>query len=384
MEVNVFVNLHPIMNRLLLYIFFFTCGIKGWAQSDSVYFNNNFVEGFTKSELPKVADLFILPPNNKILVTFDSIYLNYLDENLNSLWKKNIYSKISASPVNDDNFFVIGTADGDIILIDEKTGMQDQSFGTGDSISSGIELFDYEGRKELVFPKMSDSKSAFLIGNRSGKIVCYDLETLQEYWRSNFSGSPIKSPMKLYNNKLFFTNSEGYLNCVDLHNGLLIWRWKETETSSFDGSEILINKKDVFVVGENGTIYAIDISLGRLSWKTSNIKFQNKISFTFDSKFVLAQVTNGRIYWIDPATGKYFTSIKSNYELNDPTSSILSTKNFLLYTNKTKMILVDSKKKEFEIFSSEAEIIKFGLMHESKIYLIDADGNLFFINLREL
>lgn len=372
------------MKKLLLYLLFFVSGMNIWSQSDSIYFNNNFVESFIKSDLQNVSDLFVLQPGNKILISADSTYLHYIDEDLKSIWAKNIYTQISASPVLDSNFIVIGTTDGDLILIDEKSGMQDQSFGTGDSISSGIELFDYEGRKELVFPKMNDSKAALLIGNKSGKIVCYDLETLQEYWKSNFSSGAINSQLRLLNNKLFFTNQEGYLNCVDLQNGLLIWRWKETETSSFTGSPILLNNKNVFVVGENGSIYAIDIQLGRLTWKTSNIKFHNKISFTFDSKLLLAQSTNGRIYWIDPASGRYFTSIKSNYATDDSTSCVISTKDFMLYSHKTKMILVDSKKKELEVFSCTADIIKFGFIQERKIYLIDANGNLFFINLREI
>lgn len=372
------------MNKLLLYILFFLPGITGWTQSDSVYVNTNFVESYIKSELPRVSNLFLFQPDNKILVTYDSTYLTYFDEELKSKWIKNIYTQISVSPVYSDNFIVIGTTDGDLILIEEKTGMQDQSFGTGDSISSGISSFEYEGRKELVFPKMNDSKTALLIGNIGGVIVCYDLETLQEYWRSDFSSNLINSQLLVSKKRLYFTNNEGYLNCVDINNGLLIWRWKETETSSFDGSPILINDKNVFVVGENGTVYAIDIQLGRLTWKTTNIKFQNKISLTFDSKFLLARATNDRIYWIEPASGKYYTSIKSNYATNDTTSSIISYKNFLLYSQKTKLIIVDSKKKESEIFSGENNILKIGLLQERKIYLIDSNGNLFFINLREI
>lgn len=194
------------------------------------------------------------------------------DSTLKFLWRQQLSGNISVLPVVIDNTLIVATDNNEISSYDVATGTQLQSIGLEERITTPLFAFEYEGKKELMIPKQTDSKAAIVFGMVNGKISCLDLESFQEYWQNSDQKDSLLTRPIFLNNKLVFTRGDGSLNCLDANTGLLIWRWLESESANFSHSEILSDGKSLYLVSADSMLYSINFLLGRLNWRLEKEK----------------------------------------------------------------------------------------------------------------
>lgn len=248
-------------------------------------------------------------------------------------WDYNTFGNIIGTPVVSDRLIAISTLQGDLITLSAITGEQIQTIGFEERITTSLNTIDYQGSKLLMIPKVTKSRTAVLFGTSSGKIFCYDLETLQEYWVNTNAKGMIRNKPVSINNKIFFTADDGFLYCIDARDGLLIWRWKEKADTDFSNSSIETDDKKVFVVSAEGTLYAIDNLLGKLVWKNDKIISNSKFSLNKEKKTLICKGKNSEIYLINTNTGKTEREIKFAGQFSNSYTELIQLNGNFIFTN---------------------------------------------------
>ncbi|NMB81789.1 MAG: PQQ-binding-like beta-propeller repeat protein [Ignavibacteria bacterium] len=290
----------------------------------------NKLVSIEKRELTYASTLYW---NGKIYTaSYDGIVTCY-DSTGQMLWDYNTFGNVTGTPVISDRILAIATLSGDLITLSAITGEQIQTIGFEERITTSLNVIDYQGSKILMIPKLSNSKSAIVFGTSSGKIYCYDLETLQEYWVNTNSKGMIRNKPFSINNKIFFTADDGFLYCIDARNGLLIWRWKEKADTDFSNSSIASDGKKIFVVSAEGTLFAIDNLLGKFLWKNDKVNSFGKLSLNQEKKLLITKGRDSKIYLINSDTGKIEREIKYDGQFSNSFTEIIPVDGNLVFTN---------------------------------------------------
>jgi len=295
-------------------------------------------------------------------------------------WKHQLQSSVSSKPIADRNILLVAANNQELISLNINDGSQIQSIGISDSITADLKVFEYTGDKELMIPKTGNSKAAVILGFNSGEIVCYDLETLQEYWRNRNAKGSIKI-QEVAGNKILFTSTDGYLYCIDSRNGLLIWRWKEKADSGFSNSKIAIEGKSVYMVDEENYIICIDILIGYMKWK-SNFKAFSPIGISTDKKKLFTKGMDKKFYILASTSGKVIKEVKRSNKFSDGSTSTFEFKKNIIYSEQNSLFSLNTKFVETKIASFENfTIMNINKLGTNKFLLTDFRGSLLLVSL---
>ncbi|MDH7605877.1 MAG: PQQ-binding-like beta-propeller repeat protein, partial [Melioribacter sp.] len=280
--------------------------------------------------------------NNKIY-TFDySGLISCIDTTGKVKWEFDANGNIIGKPIIADMMIATATFQGDLISLSAISGEQFQSIGFEDYITTDLLAINYNGDKELMIPKLSQSTTAVVFGTSSGKVYCYDLETLQEYWSNNYCKEMISSNLLYVDNKIFYTSRDGFLYCIDARNGITIWRWKEKANTDLSYSQLLSDGKKVFVISQEGILYAVNLLLGKLDWKINNQFFQN-FGLSENKKMIFAESQNNEFMIISADKGKIERKIKTDINFLNSFSTPVEIDNKIFWSGNGFINYFDSK-----------------------------------------
>ncbi|MDC0052062.1 PQQ-binding-like beta-propeller repeat protein [bacterium] len=302
--------------------------IRVFSSSD-VYLKEIFPKKNVKLSPPKKNVTWKMP-NLNLQNNVGNIFLPKIE---NKLFKKKIgknkfpISKVSSSPlIYKDN-----------IIFSDDTG----------SIFSIYKNGKVKWKKNIynkVYKKIYKNLSFFIyknniyIADNVGFIYSISLANGNVNWVKNH-GVPIKSSIKVYDDKIFLVNQDNRLLCISINKGSLIWDLRSI--SAFIKSQnflaLAISKiGDIFMLNSSGDLYKINSQSGSVYWTTnvtssmvsSNDLFKsseivienNNIYFSTKSSFFSFNANNGYLNWktdfnssntpiID---GKYIFSISDN------------------------------------------------------------------------
>ncbi|MBI1937267.1 MAG: PQQ-binding-like beta-propeller repeat protein [Ignavibacteriales bacterium] len=319
---------------------------------------------------------------DKIFTAEESGLISCYDTTGTLLWDYDTYGTLISAPVISDRLLTAATANGDIITLSAISGEQIQSIGFEQNITTDLTVLGYTGNKILMIPKLTKSNSALIFGTASGKIFCYDLETLQEYWVNESAKGMIKTKPLVVENKILFGSYDGYIYCIDSRSGLLIWRWKEKAETDFSFAQILSDGKRVFAVSNNGTTYCIDLLLGKLIWKNeTNIALQH-IGFSVDKKSLYLKCAGKKICRLKSDNGKLEKEFKVAQEFDNSFDSILELNGTIIYSNRGTLYSVNEKSKEEKLVHIDnAPVIALEKIN-NKIFAATLDGRILLFTLR--
>lgn len=341
------------------------------------------IDIYTKIELKSFIGVSHFLWENKIFTCEKPGVVTCFDTTGNVVWRHNMPSEIVTGPLVTDGQIAIGTVNGEIVSLIAHTGEQIQSLGIDDTLTTDLTAMQYEGDKELFLPKQSPSKTAILFGTSSGIIYCLDLETLQEYWRNNDSHGKIIYPPLVIQNKVLFAGSDGYLYSIDARNGLLNWRWKETETTDFSEAKIVCDGEKVFAVTKDSQLYCIDLLLGKLIWKSEKIKFFPSIALSNDRKNLFAKTDDKRFLVISTEKGIVTRQLKRGDSFDSSRIQPVSYKDKIYYTNNGSIFALDKKFKEEKIFDfGETSITTFLLISNDRFLTATSSGTILIFGIR--
>ncbi|MEY2813071.1 MAG: hypothetical protein RLZZ310_445, partial [Pseudomonadota bacterium] len=112
--------------------------------------------------------------------------------------------------------------------------------------------------------------------------------------------------------KLLFTNDVGDITAIDLNQQVIAWTRNILSQNTisnnliFKTSNILIDKKDVFVSSNNGDLFNFNIDTGEIKWSQNISSTQNHIS---TDKYIFVLTENGFIVVFNKINGTILWSL---------------------------------------------------------------------------
>ena len=151
--------------------------------------------------------------------------------------------------------------------------------------------------------------------NSTGNIFLSGVENnflKKKIGKNKFSYSNIMQSPLAYNNKLFFSDNNGTIFCIN-EIGEVIWKkniYKKLYKKIYKNLSLTIYKKNIYISDNIGFIYSIDLTSGNLKWiKNHGIPLKSKIK-VFDNKiFVINQ--DNRIISFNSKNGSIIWDIRS-------------------------------------------------------------------------
>ena len=201
-------------------------------------------------------------------------------------------------------------------------------------------------------------KNKIYIADNVGFIYSINLDNGNINWVKNH-GVPIKSSIKIYDDKIFLVNQDNRLLCLSINKGSLVWDVRSVsafiKTQNF--LALAISKiGDIFMLNSSGDLYKINSKTGSVYWttnvtsslsslndlfKSSEIVIENKnIYFSTKSSIFSFNADNGYLNWrtvfnssnTPIVDGKYIFSISDNgyfVNINKDNGKILWSVNLL-------------------------------------------------------
>ena len=157
-------------------------------------------------------------------------------------------------------------------------------------------------------------KGVLYVVNQNSRLYAFNPSDGQKIWSFESLSGLIKpsrsSNISLYENKLLFSNDVGDITSIDLDQQVIIWTKNILSQNTisnnlvFKISNILIDKKDVFVSSNSGDLFNFNLETGEIKWSQKLSSIQNHIStdkYLFvltENGFVIAfNKINGAILW---------------------------------------------------------------------------------------
>lgn len=254
--------------------------------------------------------------NDKIYTADYSGLISCYDTTGNVLWDYDSYGNITSKPVIADGIFAASTLQGDLLTLNAETGEQIQTIGFDDQLTSSLLAIEYTGNKRLLLPKFTDSEAAVVIGTATGKLYCYDLETLQEYWVNTSAKGQITSEPLYINNKIIYGCWDGYLYCVDAREGWLIWKWSPSKDKKLSpaGVQPVTDGSKIYLATRNGNLYAIDLQLGKTIWQSDKFNCWESVGINQNEDRLFVKSIDGKFYFVETKKGNNRKTVNLPYE----------------------------------------------------------------------
>jgi outer membrane protein assembly factor BamB len=321
--------------------------------------------------------------NKRIFAAEKSGVISCFDTLGKQIWKNDSLGELVSIPVVVDNYLISGTTNGDINEVKSNSGELVQSVGIDDPVTTGINFTDYIWNNELAVPKTSNSKAAIVFGTASGKIYCYDAESLQEYWNNSDAHKRIRFNPVITGNKILFSCMDGYIYCIESDNGLLIWRWKESAETGFYNASILTDGKYIYAVSSDKNLYCIDLLLGKLVWKSKGNNIFPSIAFSKDLKNIITETENKKIVFFSAEKGKIAKEINLTSEFDSTSIPVIDMENGLLYCSQGNIFILSNNSNQESIFNfGDSIIISMIRIDEKKFMAASSKGTIIIFGVR--
>jgi len=208
-------------------------------------------------------------------------------------------------------------------------------------------------------------KGVLYVVNQNSRLYAFNPSDGQKIWSFESLSGLIKpsrsSNISLYDNKLLFSNDVGDITAIDLDQQVIIWTKNILSQNTisnnlvFKISNILIDKKDVYVSSNSGDLFNFNLETGEIKWSLKLSSIQNHIS---TDKYLFVLTENAYVVALNKLNGSILWSLN----LNKYSKSIIEGSNV-------------------GIFSTPTNNDHFGLLLGSGyLYLTSASGYIFKIS----
>ena len=225
-------------------------------------------------------------------------------KNQRVIWELKIYeSSLNNYPKNialylNSNILYAADNLGFLYSIDTETGKPIWQQNYGVPFSSNLNFY----------------KSILYVVNQNSRLYAFNPIDGEKIWSFESLSGLIKpsrsSSISILNNNLLFTNDVGDVTVIDLNQQVIVWTKNILSQNTisnnliFKTSNLLIDKKDVFISSNNGDLLNFNFDTGEIKWSQKLSSIQNHIStdkYIFvltENGFIIAfNKTNGTILW---------------------------------------------------------------------------------------
>ena len=208
-------------------------------------------------------------------------------------------------------------------------------------------------------------KGVLFVVNQNSRLYAFNPSDGQKIWSFESLSGLIKpsrsSNISLYDNKLLFSNDVGDITAIDLDQQVIIWTKNILSQNTILNnlvlkiSNILIDKKDVYVSSNSGDLFNFNLDTGEIKWSHKLSSIQNHI---ITDKYLFVLTENAYVVALNKLNGSILWSLN----LNKYSKSIVERSNV-------------------GIFSTPINNDHFGLLLGSGyLYLSSASGYIFKIS----
>ena len=225
-------------------------------------------------------------------------------KNQRVIWELKIYeSSLNNYPKNialylNSNILYAADNLGFLYSIDTETGKPIWQQNYGAPFSSNLNFY----------------KNILYVVNQNSRLYAFNPIDGEKIWSFESLSGLIKpsrsSSISILNNNLLFTNDVGDVTVIDLNQQVIVWTKNILSQNTisnnliFKTSNLLIDKKDVFISSNNGDLLNFNFDTGEIKWSQKLSSIQNHIStdkYLFvltENGFIIAfNKTNGTILW---------------------------------------------------------------------------------------
>ncbi|WP_316821087.1 PQQ-binding-like beta-propeller repeat protein [Pedobacter gandavensis] len=204
-----------------------------------------------------------------------------------------------SSPVIEDNIVYIGSGDSSVYAIDFNTGKKLWSYKTGGIVHAS--------------PVIKDKK--VLIGSYDGYFYALDSKTGKLVWKFktvgdlHFPKGEIQKAATTNENSVFFGSRDYNLYALNFKTGT--GNWNRKEAGSWIVASPLLYQDQVFVgTSDTHQFHSLGKTYGDVKWTLPLNMRVYGAAVMLDKELVFG-CFNGRMYFVDPASGKVNASFQT-------------------------------------------------------------------------
>lgn len=277
---------------------------------DSTEFENYSADIFWQKDLKTTMVAPVTTYEKKIIAAAKSGVLYCFDEEGRQLWKTDLGASLFSKPAVVNNIVIVGTMKGDLYTLDISTGHVIQVIGIDEAITSPIATMEIDYQEEKSF--------AIIFGTAAGKIFSYELSSLNLLWSNTSASGMIESKPIIRKDKIIFGSWDTFLYCIDAATGLLNWKWTGNPVFNYSpaASPLVTDGTNVFFATPDKAITAVDLLLGKTSWRKTDYDAWESIGISVDQKKLFVKSQNDKLHIISAVNGKLQKTIDLKFGLD--------------------------------------------------------------------
>ena len=314
-----------------------------------INFNGN-LKNISKYKFSKIKNFYQYDP--EILFYKDDIIffdnngsILRFDKDSNLVWKINNYQKFEKKqkPVlffaSNKKKLIVADNISKYYALDIETGKVLWSKNNTAPFNSQIKIY----------------KDKFFIIDYENILRAYSIIDGREIWNIK-TGNPLirsqkKISMVIVKDKIYFNNSLGDINAVEIESGELIWQRPTQSTLTYDDgyflktSDIIANAQTLFFSNNKNQFYSLDIKTGGVNWKQ---KINSTLRPTLIDDYIFTISLKGYLIIIEKNSGNIiritdlFKGIKQKIRNKIlPTGFIVGKDNIYLTTDHGRLLVAD-------------------------------------------
>ena len=318
--------------------------------------------------------------NDNIIITDDVGSIYSIQKNGKKNWKKNIYKKVKkkiyknlSTFIHKDKIFIADNI-GFIYSLNLSDGKLNWIKNHGIPIKSNIKIFD---------------NKAFVI-NQDNRLIAFNIEDGTKIWDVRSILTFIKSQYFLSlaitkDGDVVLLTSSGDLMKVQGRNGRLYWSQNVTSVSStysndfFKSSDILIHENAV-IFSTTSSIYSFDLINGYLNWQKEVSSAKTPI---VNGNYIFIVSESGYFLCLDIKTGKIiwstntFKTLKQKKQNTKVTGFILGSKKMYITTLNGFLIVCSATNGSIEYFKGLGDMITAPpIIVDSSLYILTKNSKI--------
>lgn len=294
-------------------------------------------------------------------------------------WKIDTGNSIYFAPTIVKNNLVVGTIEGNILIINTQTANQKRKIPVG-----GI----------LVGSPIVENDKLYTAS--STKFICIDAVNGNLIWESKLPKSYSQGTPMIYGDKIIFGAWDSYLYCLNKNTGKLIWEW-----NNGNDKQVLYSPGNVSLVSTQTRLYFVtpqrfltilDLETGKTLLRTSKWKVRESMGKSQDGTFFYAKTMDGKLLRLPLNDNLELTEenivnqskvldLKLGYEHN-PAPIIENNNKIYIGSRKGEVVIVDATK--FEVLKviplGSSSLNGFSIDENGRVWTSLIEGGLYLLD----
>ena len=348
--------------------------------------NINFEPTFEKKKTFKFSkikqfnsiDTDILFIENNDLIYFDNKGTIFrINENFETLWKANHYSKKERklNPILYFNYI-----NNKIIAADTLSNI----------FSLNLDNGELNWKKDSLSPFNSNiaiKNDKFVTVDFDNVIRCFSIVDGNELWNFKTENTFIKSQKKLSviikDDIVYSLNNLGDLTALNINDGSLVWQTPTQSNEIFlnafslKNSEMILNNETIYFSNNKNELFSIDIRTGIVKWKQT---VNSSLKPTISENYIFNISEEGYLFVIDTETGNIIriTDVLSTFKKREkikPVGFVIAKNKIYLSTDNGRILIINLTNSETEkVIKFNNEKISRPFINNANIFLIKNNG----------